>query len=109
MLGTTTTSLIAFIVGVLVNVGKKIVCIQCRFKCWSELRDIGYGYDIILQKLLLVYKTHSSSSHVLFLAICFALSWPPDSLLWVLISHVDKQQKSEVIEIKKLHQAMPFL
>ena len=27
-----TTSLIAFIFGVLVNVGKKIVCLQCGFK-----------------------------------------------------------------------------
>ena len=31
------------------------------------------------------WKTHSSSSHVLFLAICFALSCPRDSLPWVLI------------------------
>jgi len=28
----TDTSLIAFIFGVLVNVGKKIVCLQCRLK-----------------------------------------------------------------------------
>ena len=27
-----TTSLIAFIIGVLVNVGKKIMCLQCGFK-----------------------------------------------------------------------------
>jgi len=27
-----TTSLIAFIFGVLVNIGKKIVCLQCGFK-----------------------------------------------------------------------------
>jgi len=49
-----TTSLIAFIFGVLVNVGKKIVCLQCGFKSWRELRDIDCGYVIILQKRLLV-------------------------------------------------------
>jgi len=29
-----TTSLIAFIFGMLVNVEKKIVCLQCGFKSW---------------------------------------------------------------------------
>jgi len=76
-------SLIAFIFGVLVNVGKKIVCLQCGFKNWCESRDIDCGYDVILR---LMEKTHSSLSHVLFMAICFALSWPCNSLPWILIS-----------------------
>ena len=45
-----TTSLIAFIFAVLVNVGKKIMCLQCGFKSWREARDIDCGYDVILQK-----------------------------------------------------------
>jgi len=49
-----TISLIAFIFGVLVNVGKKIVCLQCGFKSCRESRDIDCDYDIILQKHSLV-------------------------------------------------------
>jgi len=49
-----TTSLIAFIFGVLVNVSKKIMCLQCRFKSWCKSRDTDCGYDIIFWKLLLV-------------------------------------------------------
>jgi len=49
-----TTSLIAFIFGMLVNVGKKIVCLQCGFKSCRESRDIDCGYDIILRKHLLM-------------------------------------------------------
>ena len=49
-----TTSLIAFIFGMLVNVGKKIVCLLCGFKSWRESRDIDYDYDVMLWKRLLV-------------------------------------------------------
>jgi len=49
-----TTSLIAFIFGVLVNVGKKIVYLQCGFKSRRKSRDIDCGYDIILRKCSLV-------------------------------------------------------
>ena len=45
-----TTSRIAFVFGVLINVGK---CLQCMFKSRRELRDIDCGYDVILQKCLL--------------------------------------------------------
>jgi len=44
-----TTSLTAFFFGMLVSVGKKVVCLQCRFKSWRNSRDIDCGYDIILQ------------------------------------------------------------
>jgi len=54
MLGGTNYFTDAFIFGVLVNVGKKIVCLQCGFKSWRESRDIHRGYDIILRKRLLV-------------------------------------------------------
>jgi len=54
MLEQKTTSLIAFIFGVLVNVGKKVVYLQCVFKSWCDSRDVDCGYDIILQKLSLV-------------------------------------------------------
>ena len=45
-----TTSLITFIFGMLVNVGKKILCLQCRFISWRESRDIDCSYDVILRK-----------------------------------------------------------
>jgi len=48
------TSLISLIFGLLINVGKKIVHLQCGFKSWCGLRDIDCGYDVILQKHLLV-------------------------------------------------------
>jgi len=53
-------------------------------------RDIDCGHDVILWKnsLFTMSKTHSSSSRILFLEIWFALSWPRDSLPWVLISHI---------------------
>ena len=43
-----TTSMIAFTFGMLVNVGKKIVYLQCRFKSCRESRDIDSDYDVIL-------------------------------------------------------------
>jgi len=59
-----TTSLIVFIFGMLVNVGKKIIymCLQCEFKSWRELRDIDCGYDMM---------THSSLSRILRFALLF--------------------------------------
>ena len=50
MLGTTNYFTDCFTIGVLVNVEKKIVCLQCGLKNWRELRDIDCNYDIILQK-----------------------------------------------------------
>ena len=67
MLGMTTTSLIAFIFGVLVNVGKKVVCLQCRFKvdATREILTETFAHVVVA---------------FLFLVIHFALSWPHDSL-----------------------------
>ena len=45
------TTLIVVIFGMLVNVGKKVVCLQCGFK---SLRYVDCGYDIILRKHLLM-------------------------------------------------------
>ena len=61
-------------------------CVSTMFKRWCESRDIDCGYDIILRKNVCSCKRHSSSLRVLLLAIRFALSWPCDSLLWVLIT-----------------------
>jgi len=74
-----TTSLIAFIFGMLVNVGKKIMCLQCGLK-------VDVSREILTVVMMLYYKNvhsckrHSSSLHILFLAIHFSLSWPCDSL-----------------------------
>ena len=40
------TSLIAFILSVLVNVGKRVVCLQKGFKSWCGSRDIEYYKNI---------------------------------------------------------------
>ena len=50
MLETTNYFTDSFIFDVLVNVGKKIVCLQCGFKSLRESRDTDCGYDNILQK-----------------------------------------------------------
>jgi len=52
-----TTSLIAFIFGVLVNVEKKIVCLQCRFKSWHEILTVvmtSYYENVCLCKRYIV-------------------------------------------------------
>jgi len=37
---------LSFIFGVLVSVGKKVLCLQCGFKSWRGLRDIDCNYDV---------------------------------------------------------------
>jgi len=50
---------------ILVNVGKKIVCLQCRFKSWHEKRDIDCDYDIIIiTKKVCSCKRHTVVHHV---------------------------------------------
>ena len=82
-----TTSLIAFIFGMLVHVGKKIVCLQCGFKSWRESRDIDLWLWCHITKTFARVK-NSISSRVLFFAIHFALSWPCDSLPGGLINYL---------------------
>ena len=47
MLGTINYFTDCFAFGVLVNVGKKIMCQQCRFKSWHDSRDNDCDYDVI--------------------------------------------------------------
>jgi len=46
MLGMTNYLTECFYLGVLVNVGKKVFCLQCVFKSLRSSRDIDRDYDV---------------------------------------------------------------
>jgi len=79
-----TTSLIAFIFGLLVIVSKKVVCLQCGFKSWRKSKDITVVMTSYYENICWC-KRHTVVHHAFcFLVIRFTLSWPCNSLLWVL-------------------------
>jgi len=63
MLGTTTTSLIVFIFGVLVNIGKKVVCLQLGLKV-DAAQEILTVVMMPYYKNVRLCKTHTVVCHV---------------------------------------------